>query len=109
MFPYLSRFISLNPSIDLFLSVLESLSLSLSHTRIDCPSPSVWSQVNQKLSKKTVIKEYTEEIERLRRDLMASREKNGVFLANENYQVWLVTMLGWWLSVINGEFVSVAS
>ena len=40
---------------------------------------------------------------------MASREKNGVFLANENYQVWLVTMLGWWLSVINGEFVSVAS
>ena len=33
------------------------------------------------------MKEYTEEIERLRKDLMASREKNGVFLANENYQV----------------------
>jgi hypothetical protein len=44
--------------------------------------------VNQKLSKKAVLKEYTEEIERLRKDLMANREKNGVFLANENYQVW---------------------
>eukprot|EP00092_Neocalanus_flemingeri_P020555 GFUD01022268.1.p1 GENE.GFUD01022268.1~~GFUD01022268.1.p1 ORF type:complete len:1112 (-),score=327.91 GFUD01022268.1:215-3550(-) len=43
-------------------------------------------EVNQKLSKKAVLKEYTEEIERLRKDLMASREKNGVFLANENYQ-----------------------
>jgi len=43
-------------------------------------------EVNQKLSKKAVLKEYTEEIERLRKDLMASREKNGVFLAHENYQ-----------------------
>jgi kinesin family protein 11 len=43
--------------------------------------------VNQKLSKKAVLKEYTEEIERLRKDLMANREKNGVFLANDNYQV----------------------
>jgi len=43
-------------------------------------------EVNQKLSKKAVLKEYTEEIEKLRKDLMASREKNGVFLANENYQ-----------------------
>ena len=41
-------------------------------------------EVNQKLSKKAVLKEYTEEIERLRKD--SSREKNGVFLANENYQ-----------------------
>ena len=39
------------------------------------------------MSKKAVLKEYTEEIERLRRDLMANREKNGVFLANDNYQV----------------------
>ena len=38
------------------------------------------------MSKRAVLKEYTEEIERLRKDLMASREKNGVFLANENYQ-----------------------
>jgi kinesin family protein 11 len=39
------------------------------------------------MSKKAVLKEYTEEIERLRKDLMANREKNGVFLANDNYQV----------------------
>ncbi|PSN39061.1 hypothetical protein C0J52_10095 [Blattella germanica] len=30
-------------------------------------------------------KEYTAEIERLRRDLQATRDKNGVYLANENY------------------------
>ena len=46
--------------------------------------------MNQKLSKKAVLKEYTEEIERLRKDLMANREKNGVFLANDNYQVTIV-------------------
>ena len=38
------------------------------------------------MSKKAVLKEYTEEIERLRKDLMASREKNGVFLEHSNYQ-----------------------
>lgn len=51
-------------------------------------------EVNQKLSKKTVLKEYTEEIERLRKDLMASREKNGVFLAFENYQGMLAQIEG---------------
>ena len=43
-------------------------------------------EVNQKMSKRAVLKEYTEEIERLRKDLMASREKNGVFIDNTNYQ-----------------------
>lgn len=42
-------------------------------------------EVNQKLSKKTVLKEYTEEIDRLKRDLMAARDKNGVFMAEETY------------------------
>lgn len=42
-------------------------------------------EINQKLSKKALLKEYTEEIERLRRDLMAARERNGVYLAKENY------------------------
>ncbi|XP_078669780.1 kinesin-like protein KIF11 isoform X2 [Branchiostoma floridae x Branchiostoma belcheri] len=42
-------------------------------------------EVNQKLSKKCLIKEYTEEIERLRRDLAACREKNGIFVSPENY------------------------
>lgn len=43
-------------------------------------------EVNQKLNKKELIGEYTNEIERLRLDLLAMREKNGVYLANENYQ-----------------------
>ena len=43
-------------------------------------------EINQRMSKKAVLKEYTEEIERLRKDLMASREKNGVFLEHSNYQ-----------------------
>ena len=43
-------------------------------------------EVNQKMSKSAKLKEYTEEIEKLRKDLIASREKNGVFLANDNYQ-----------------------
>ncbi|XP_061823700.1 kinesin-like protein KIF11 [Nerophis lumbriciformis] len=42
-------------------------------------------EVNQKLTKRTLIKEYTEEIERLKRDLAATREKNGVYLSTENY------------------------
>ncbi|XP_023709668.1 kinesin-like protein Klp61F isoform X3 [Cryptotermes secundus] len=42
-------------------------------------------EINQKLTKKSLIKEYTAEIERLRRDLAATRDKNGVYLASENY------------------------
>lgn len=42
-------------------------------------------EVNQKLTKKTVLKEYTEEIDRLKRDLMAARDKNGVYMAEETY------------------------
>ncbi|XP_072751582.1 kinesin-like protein Klp61F isoform X2 [Anoplolepis gracilipes] len=42
-------------------------------------------EINKKLSKKAVLKEYTEEIERLRRDLIAARERSGVYLALENY------------------------
>ncbi|KAM9380089.1 kinesin-like protein KIF11 [Phaethornis superciliosus] len=43
-------------------------------------------EVNQKLTKKALIKEYTEEIERLKRDLAAAREKNGVYISLENYE-----------------------
>ena len=42
-------------------------------------------ELNQKVSKRMVIKEYTNEIERLKRDLMAAREKDGVFLTAERY------------------------
>ncbi|XP_066984461.1 kinesin-like protein KIF11 [Macrobrachium rosenbergii] len=49
-------------------------------------------EVNQKLNKKELIGEYSQEIERLRLDLMAMREKSGVYLANENYQEMIQTM-----------------
>ncbi|KAJ6622378.1 Kinesin-like protein Klp61F [Pseudolycoriella hygida] len=42
-------------------------------------------EVNQKLTKKLALKEYSEEIDRLKRDLMASRSKNGIYLAQETY------------------------
>ncbi|XP_015262120.1 PREDICTED: kinesin-like protein KIF11 [Gekko japonicus] len=42
-------------------------------------------EVNQKLTKRALIKEYTEEIERLKRDLATAREKNGVYISLENY------------------------
>lgn len=42
-------------------------------------------EANQKLSKKTVIKEYTEEIDRLKRELLATRDKNGIYLPEETY------------------------
>uniref|UniRef100_A0A8C3RP43 Kinesin-like protein n=1 Tax=Chelydra serpentina TaxID=8475 RepID=A0A8C3RP43_CHESE len=43
-------------------------------------------EVNQKLTKRALIKEYTEEIERLKRDLAAAREKNGIYISAENYE-----------------------
>ena len=32
------------------------------------------------------FQEYTEEIEKLKKDLLAAREKNGIYIAEENYQ-----------------------
>ncbi|XP_073840477.1 kinesin-like protein at 61F [Musca autumnalis] len=49
-------------------------------------------EVNQKLTKKTVLKEYTEEIDKLKRDLMAARDKNGVYLATETYNEMTLKM-----------------
>uniref|UniRef100_A0A8C2APY0 Kinesin-like protein n=1 Tax=Cyprinus carpio TaxID=7962 RepID=A0A8C2APY0_CYPCA len=43
-------------------------------------------EVNQKLTKRTLIKEYTEEIERLKRDLAATRDKQGVYISVDNYE-----------------------
>ncbi|OAD60456.1 hypothetical protein WN48_05428, partial [Eufriesea mexicana] len=43
-------------------------------------------EINQKLSKREFLKQYTEEIEKLRRDLFATRERNGVYLADDNYK-----------------------
>lgn len=42
-------------------------------------------EVNQKLVKKALIKEYSEEIEKLKRELYSSREKNGIYLPQDIY------------------------
>lgn len=44
-------------------------------------------EINQKLTKKALLKEYTCEIETLKKDLAAAREKNGIYLAEENYNM----------------------
>ncbi|XP_004525336.1 kinesin-like protein Klp61F [Ceratitis capitata] len=49
-------------------------------------------EVNQKLTKKTVLKEYTEEIDKLKRDLMAARDKNGIYLAEDTYNEMTLKM-----------------
>ena len=46
-------------------------------------------EVNQKLSKREVLKEYSDEMERLKKDLLNLRDKNGVYLAKENYHQML--------------------
>ncbi|XP_077541385.1 kinesin-like protein KIF11 [Haemaphysalis longicornis] len=51
-------------------------------------------EVNQKMTKRALIKEYTEEIERLRRDLAATRDKNGIFVDQENYRLMEARLTG---------------
>jgi kinesin family protein 11 len=43
-------------------------------------------QVNQMISKKTLLKEFTIEIEKLKSELIATRQRNGVYLTNESYE-----------------------
>lgn len=43
-------------------------------------------QVNQMINKKTLLKEFTFEIERLKSELIATRQRNGVYLSNESYE-----------------------
>lgn len=43
-------------------------------------------QINQILSKKTLLREFTTEIEKLKSELIATRQRNGVYLSNENYE-----------------------
>lgn len=42
-------------------------------------------EINQRLTKKVMLREYTEEIDKLKRDLNAAREKNGVYLAQDTF------------------------
>lgn len=43
-------------------------------------------QVNQTISKKTLLKEFTAEIEKLKGELVAARQRNGVYLTTEGYE-----------------------
>ncbi|KAF7856369.1 hypothetical protein EAF04_009897 [Stromatinia cepivora] len=43
-------------------------------------------QVNQTVSKNTLLKDFTYEIEKLRGELIAARQRNGVYLTNESYE-----------------------
>lgn len=43
-------------------------------------------QVNQAINKKTLLKEFTIEIEKLKSELIATRQRNGVYLTQENYE-----------------------
>ena len=47
-------------------------------------------EINQKMTKRALIREYVTEIERLKLDLAASREKNGIFLTQETYDSLVV-------------------
>lgn len=50
-------------------------------------------EVNQKMTKRAVLREYEDQIDRLKADLTATRERNGIFMDPENYQA-LVTENG---------------
>ena len=43
-------------------------------------------QINQMISKKTLLREFTAEIEKLKAELIAARQRNGVYLTNEIYE-----------------------
>ena len=43
-------------------------------------------QVNQTISKKTLLREFTAEIEKLKGELVATRHRNGVYLTSEGYE-----------------------
>lgn len=51
-------------------------------------------EVNQRMTKKALIKEYSAEIDRLKSDLQAAREKNGVYLTQERYEELLKASTG---------------
>ncbi|KAJ3040382.1 kinesin motor protein cin8, partial [Rhizophlyctis rosea] len=43
-------------------------------------------EINQRMTKKALMKEYVAEIAQLKRDLAATREKNGIFLSQETFE-----------------------
>ena len=43
-------------------------------------------QINSMISKKTLLKEFTAEIEKLKGELIATRQRNGVYLSNDQFE-----------------------
>jgi kinesin family member 11 len=43
-------------------------------------------QINSTISKKTLLREFTAEIEKLKSELIATRQRNGVYLSNEQFE-----------------------
>lgn len=43
-------------------------------------------EVNQRMTRNSLLKEYVAEIERLKADLLAAREKNGIFFSEETWE-----------------------
>jgi kinesin family member 11 len=43
-------------------------------------------QINSTISKKTLLREYTAQIEKLKGELIATRQRNGVYLSNEQFE-----------------------
>ena len=43
-------------------------------------------QINQMINKKTLLREFTNEIEKLKGELIATRQRNGVYLTNEGFE-----------------------
>ena len=46
-------------------------------------------EINARLSKEDLVKEYSNEMDRIKKDLMQLREKNGLYIAQENWQEML--------------------
>ncbi|KAJ3350299.1 kinesin motor protein cin8 [Entophlyctis luteolus] len=51
-------------------------------------------EVNQRMTKKALIRDFETQIERLKLDLQATREKNGVYMAAETYKDLMETTQG---------------
>ncbi|VDK23378.1 unnamed protein product [Anisakis simplex] len=43
-------------------------------------------EINQKLSRRAILRQYNDELEKLKRDLQAARDKNGVYIDQENFE-----------------------
>uniref|UniRef100_F1KTY1 Kinesin-like protein KIF11 n=1 Tax=Ascaris suum TaxID=6253 RepID=F1KTY1_ASCSU len=43
-------------------------------------------EINQKLSRRALLRQYNDELEKLKRDLQAARDKTGIYLDKENFE-----------------------